>query len=204
MPQHHRAARRGAKVADVARAREAASRRRSRRPPRTAASVRGRSRWRAACGRRAPRRGAAPSDPSSAATSRTAPSCMSLMRKRSASKPGRLIASHARSPLRRYTGCVSQAGLSAVRFLGAALPFDGTSYRSKFVDQASSRPATRALNTTRAPSGLNVNSSSPPSGLEGTSASSALLTFTGVPARPSGFTGATNRLERVPLLQVSQ
>src|SRR4029077_4128651 len=129
---------------------------------------------------------------------------MTLMRKRSASNPGRLIASHARSPLRRYTGCVSHAWLSGVRFLGVPIPFDDTSYMSKFVDHASSRPATRALNTRLDPSGLKMYSPSPPLGLEGMSASRALLRFTGVPARPSRFIGATNRFDRVPSLQVSQ
>jgi hypothetical protein len=54
------------------------------------------------------------------------------------------------------------------------------------------------------PSGVKVYSSAPPSGLEGTSASSAWLTLSGAPARPSPFTGAMNRLERVWSRQVSQ
>jgi hypothetical protein len=127
-----------------------------------------------------------------------------LIANRSASKPGRFMASQARSPFFRNTGWVSHAGLSAVRFLGAALPSDGTSYRSKLVDHASSRPATRALKITRRPSGLNVYSPSSPLGFDGTSPARALLTLTGVPARPSAFTGATNRFERVPLRHSSQ
>ena len=120
MPQHHRAAPRRREIAHVALARDRRHAAAVDIHARTAASARDRSPWRAACGRRRATSRCCTERSQFGATSRTVPSCMTLMRKRSASKPGRLIASQARSPLRRYTGCVSHAGLSAVRFRGAA------------------------------------------------------------------------------------
>ena len=81
----------------------------------------------------------------SGATSRTAPSCVSLMRKRSASKPGRLIASHARSPLRRNTGCVSHAGI-----VGGQVPRRGAAVRRRFVQIEVRRPGFFASRHARA------------------------------------------------------
>jgi hypothetical protein len=56
---------------------------------------------------------------------------------RSASNPGRFIERHASiEPSGEYTGCVSHAGLSAVRLCGSS-PSTLTSYRSKLVDHGS-------------------------------------------------------------------
>jgi hypothetical protein len=90
--------------------------------------------------------------------------------------------------------------LAAVRLRGAVLPSIGTTNRSKFVDQASSRPTSRAVNTIALPSGVNVYSSLPPKGLDGLSASMAFMTSTGSP--PDA--GSTKMCERRPSLQVSQ
>ena len=67
---------------------------------------------------------------------------------------------------------MSQAGF-VVSFRGAAEPSSGTAKRSKFVDQASSRPTSRAEKTTVFPSGETANSSLPPNGFVGQSASIA-------------------------------
>ena len=91
---------------------------------------------------------------------------------RSASKPGRFMASQARvRPSGDRTGAESPAGFSGVRLTGAAPPASGTWKRSKFVLQASVFPAIRAEKITDLPSGVIAKSSSPPNGLPGTSPS---------------------------------
>ena len=52
-------------------------------------------------------------------------------------------------------------------------------HRSRFVDHASSRPASRAVKTRPRLSGVNVNSSAPPNGLDGPSASMPFITSIG-------------------------
>ena len=66
---------------------------------------------------------------------------------------------------------------------GAALPSIGATKRSKFVDQASSRPTSLAEKTTVLPSGLTAYSSLPPKGREGVSASMAFIRSTEAPVR---------------------
>ena len=111
------------------------------------------------------------------------------------------MASHASCfPSAEKVGRVSQALLSAVRLRGGAEASTGARNKSKLVDHASSRPASRAVNTIDLPSGVNVNSSPPPNGFDGESASMASITSTGVP--PTA--GITNTCERRPSDQVSQ
>jgi len=102
-------------------------------------------------------------------------------------------------PSGENAGWVSQAGLS-VSFFGGAEASTGARYRSKLVDHASSRPASRAVKTTPQLSGVNVNSSVPPNGLLGASASMPAIRSTG---SPPAF-GITNRWLRRPSVQVSQ
>src|SRR3569833_616464 len=91
-------------------------------------------------------------------------------------------------------GRVSDAKLDAVRFRGSLLPSAATSNISRFVDHASVLPLMRAVNATRLPSGLKLNSSSPPHGFDGTSASSVRLRSTGTPA--TVVAGEIGRLKR--------
>ncbi len=95
---------------------------------------------------------------------------------------------------------MSHARFAAVRTRGGAEPSSGTAKRSKFVDQASSRPAAFAEKTTDRPSGWIANSSAPPKGLLGLSASIAFIRSTASPPE----TGTTNRWERRPSFQASQ
>ena len=68
------------------------------------------------------------------------------------------------------------------------------------MDHASSRPASRAANTSVPPSREKAASSGPPKGFEGESASMPRMTSTAGPPA----VGRTNQWLRVPLAQVSQ
>ena len=92
-------------------------------------------------------------------------------------------------------------GWHSVRLLGDFEASIGARNRSKLVDQASSRPASRAVKTTSWPSGVKVNSSGPPQGFDGVSAS---MQCHHVDRRDFPAEGITNRCERRPSLQVSQ
>ena len=78
--------------------------------------------------------------------------------------------------------------------------FIGARYISKLVDHASSLPASRAVKTNPRPFGVKVNSSVPPNGFDGVSASISFMTSIG---SPSG-TFIANRWLRRPSFHVSQ
>ena len=98
------------------------------------------------------------------------------------------------------TGLVSVARFFSVSLRGFVFPSTGARNRSRSVDHDSVGPTSRAAKTRPFPSGVKVNSSAPPKGLLGASASMPFITSTAVPPA----TGTTNRCERVPSFQVSQ
>ncbi len=106
---------------------------------------------------------------------------------------------------------MSQAGLAAVRSRGGWEPSTGAWKRSKFVDQASCRPASRAAKTSDLPSGVKVYSSVPPNGFDGESATMPRIRSGGSSAAatvaagsPAPARDSTKRCERVPSSHTSQ